>query len=204
MKRVLVISYYYPPYGSVGATRVSKMTRYLADHGWTATVLTVSEDDRPDDTQIEIPQESIHRVPQLIDVTALPRSLFGQSRVKGRRFVPARRWTSTLVWQMGLLYRNIVCFPDPQVGWLIPAARKALELVEAVRPDIILSSSFPNTSHLVACYVAGRTNVPATTGPGAQCLLAHQLLDAERTAGDAIGQYVMPDALRPRKCDHCP
>jgi len=160
VKRVLVISYYYPPYGSVGATRVSKMTRYLADHGWTATVLTVSGDDRPDDAQVEIPQELIHRVPQLFDVTALPRSLLGRTRVEGRRFVPTRRWTSTLVWQMGLLYRNIVCFPDPQVGWLIPSVRKGLELVEDIRPDVILSSSFPNTSHLVACCVAARTKVP--------------------------------------------
>ena len=159
-RRVLVISYYYPPYGSVGATRVSKMTRYLADHGWQATVLTVAGDDRPAEVDIEIPASNIHRVAQQFDVMRGPRTLLGRKSVEGRRFSTHRRWKSSALWHVGMVYRNLVCLPDPQIGWLRPAQREAMRLVNDVRPHVLLSSSFPNTSHLIGARVAASSGVP--------------------------------------------
>ena len=159
-RRVLIVSFYYPPYSSVGGTRVSKMTRYLADHGWQATVLTVTHDDRPMGIDLEIVPEAIHRAPQLIDVMGLPRLFLGRRSVEGRRFMPSGGWTSSGLWYLGLLYRNVVCFPDPQIGWLVPAAREGLRLARAVQPHIIVSSSMPNTSHLVAGWIARCTGLP--------------------------------------------
>lgn len=157
---MLVISYYYPPYSSVGAVRVSKMTRYLADHGWQATVLTVAGDDRPGGMDVEIPVEAIHRVPQLMDVTAFPRWVIGRRNVEGRRFTVRSKWMSTAVWYMGVLYRNLFCFPDPQIGWYLPAVREGLRLAETLRPHVIVSSSYPNTAHFVAARIARHTKLP--------------------------------------------
>lgn len=160
MKRVLVVSYYYPPYGSVGATRVSKMTRYLAEHGWEATVLTVAHDDRPEEIDLEIPVERIHRVRQAFDVTALPRWLMGRKTVEKQRFGSGRGWKADALWRVSLVYRNVACFPDPQIGWLHPAVREGRRILAEIQPDVILSSSFPNTSHLVARRLAIESGVP--------------------------------------------
>jgi glycosyltransferase involved in cell wall biosynthesis len=40
MRRVLVLSYHYPPIGGAGAQRPAKMVRYLADLGYASTVVT--------------------------------------------------------------------------------------------------------------------------------------------------------------------
>ena len=46
MKKVLVVSYYYPPIGGVGMVRTLKFTRYLPESGWFPHVLTVKNRDR--------------------------------------------------------------------------------------------------------------------------------------------------------------
>ncbi|MYI43936.1 MAG: glycosyltransferase family 4 protein, partial [Rhodothermaceae bacterium] len=42
MKRVLLISYYFPPSGGPGVQRILKFVRYLPQNGWLPTVLTVN------------------------------------------------------------------------------------------------------------------------------------------------------------------
>ncbi len=160
-RRVLAIAYYYPPYSGPGATRASKMTKYLAHAGWQSTVLTVDQEDLPLGTDLEIPPSAVHRVRQMADVKSVAR-LFVRARGVERQeqLVPGARTNSQLLWRLGLLYRNVVCFPDPQVGWLFPAAREGVRLARQLRPDIIFSSSFPNTSHLVGAWVSFRTGIP--------------------------------------------
>lgn len=40
MKRVLVVAYYFPPFGLSGVQRVLKFVKYLPEYGWLPTVLT--------------------------------------------------------------------------------------------------------------------------------------------------------------------
>ena len=64
-KKILIIAYFFPPYGSVGAFRVSKLVKYFKNFGWDITVITVDEkyysskeldynkvNDIPDDIQV--------------------------------------------------------------------------------------------------------------------------------------------------------
>ena len=44
MKRLLYIAYYFPPAGGPGVQRSLKFVRYLPDHGWLPTVVTVHPD----------------------------------------------------------------------------------------------------------------------------------------------------------------
>jgi hypothetical protein len=44
MRRLLLLSYYYPPAGGPGVQRALKMSRYLPRAGWQPTVVTVRPD----------------------------------------------------------------------------------------------------------------------------------------------------------------
>ncbi len=46
-KRVLLISYAFPPVGGAGVQRMLKFTKYLPDYGWLPTVLTVANPSVP-------------------------------------------------------------------------------------------------------------------------------------------------------------
>jgi glycosyltransferase involved in cell wall biosynthesis len=159
-RRVLVISYFYPPFASVGAVRVSKMTRYLRDAGWESHVLTTADDDRTGDLELEVPAENITRVSQGFDVLAVPRLLTGRRRVEGAGYQGARGWKSEMLWYASHLYRNVACFPDPQVGWLRPAIRAGRKLIDEFKPDIILSSALPHTATLAAASLAKSSGLP--------------------------------------------
>lgn len=47
MKRVLFVSYLFPPTGGVGVHRVTKFVKYLPQSGWESSVLTVSNPSVP-------------------------------------------------------------------------------------------------------------------------------------------------------------
>ena len=60
MKKVLLITYYWPPAGGAGVQRVLKFAKYLPQFGWIPIVLTVPNPDAPvEDTSLEkdIPSE---------------------------------------------------------------------------------------------------------------------------------------------------
>lgn len=59
-----------------------------------------------------------------------------------------------------VLWRNFVHVPDEAVGWVPEAVRRGLEITEEWRPDVILASSGPPSSFLVAARISKRSRVP--------------------------------------------
>src|SRR6266566_1682731 len=47
MKRVLFVAYLFPPVGGAGVQRTTKFVKYLPEHGWLPSVLTVSNPSVP-------------------------------------------------------------------------------------------------------------------------------------------------------------
>ncbi len=47
MKKVLIITYYWPPAGGPGVQRALKFVKYLPQFGWEPVVLTVENPDSP-------------------------------------------------------------------------------------------------------------------------------------------------------------
>jgi len=58
------------------------------------------------------------------------------------------------------LAHRIVYFPDAQIGWYPGAVREGLRLLRRERFDVIYSSSFPITAHLVGGSVSRMANLP--------------------------------------------
>ena len=112
MKRVLVVSYFYPPFSSVGATRVSKMTRYLRDSGWESHVLTVDRCDLPETLSLEVAPKAITRAPTLFDLAVLPRVLIGRRRLSQGRANTSQPWYGGALWRAGEIYRHLVAAVD--------------------------------------------------------------------------------------------
>ena len=48
MKKVLVITYYWPPSGGPGVQRILKFVQYLPQFGWQPVVLTVKQGEYPE------------------------------------------------------------------------------------------------------------------------------------------------------------
>lgn len=137
-KRVLLVAFHFPPLmGSSGILRSLKYCRYLPEHGWLPTVLTVHKRayERSDDTQMrEIP-------PQVKVIRA-----FG---------VDARKHLS---WKGSYLRYSAV--PDRWVSWCLGAVPAGLFETWKSKIDVILTTFPISTAVLVGYWLHSMTGIP--------------------------------------------
>jgi glycosyltransferase involved in cell wall biosynthesis len=146
---VLVIVYYFPPWGGGPVLRTIKFVKYLAELGWRIQVLTA----RPTyyepiayDSELldEVgPHTHVHRTRSLqplgLGREALLEASGGRSSSRlVSRMMPVLRW----------LHRLLV--PDAKILWLPFALWSGLRLVRMHRVDVIYVSSPPHSSLLLA------------------------------------------------------
>ncbi|MBT8398874.1 MAG: glycosyltransferase [Rhodothermia bacterium] len=165
MKRVLLISYYFPPSGGPGVQRTLKFVRYLPDFGWKPTVLTV---DAAHAAYPDIDATLEEEVPADVDVvrTKAWDPYGGYARLTGREKADSigvsfvsdqdRGWREHLArW-----VRANVFVPDARVGWVPFAVRRAIDLTRESSFDAVVTTGPPHSTHLVGRSVARRTGLP--------------------------------------------
>jgi glycosyltransferase involved in cell wall biosynthesis len=146
LKRLLLVSYYYPPLAGSGVFRPLRFSKYLPRRNWQVTVLTVSERVRvlrdPGLSRDVPPDVRVERT-----ATVEPRSLLlvlnrlGLSRVTGW----LHRW---------------LMIPDDQRGWVPFALRRARQLLARQPHHAILSTSAPYSAHLIGVHLRRSSGLP--------------------------------------------
>jgi len=168
-KKVLVISYAFPPTNAIGAVRVGKLAKYLPEFGWEPVVLTADRREHiPQTLPVEIDEANIVRTPYFYLNPALnyqrfhPRDNASGSNPasRGRAFYnllrPLARLATNLAAQLPIL-GNL--FSEP-TGWYFYAVREGLKLLNRGDIQIIFSSSTPGVCHLIAARLHHKTKIP--------------------------------------------
>ena len=167
MKRVLILSYHFPPDAEVGSRRPLALARYLSEAGWTPTVLTVKWPD-----EVELDPATLDEVPAgvrvvrtfAIEIPRLARR-FKKFWVKGEDGasspgVKEQNYSGGAGFFRNLLY-DWVYLPDKRIGWIPFALRAALKLHGVEHYDVILTTSPPHSVHLTGLlFKALRPSVP--------------------------------------------
>ena len=154
--RVLLVSYYFPPAGGGGVQRVLGWCRHLGEHGIEVTVAAPEAPKWVDeDTTLVIPADvRVVRTPDPSPAAVIPRDAL--ARVRGVRRL-ARR--------IALQPRRFAV-PDVHRRWRRPAVQAILDAARQLQRDgesgwdVVVSSSPPETGHLVALDVAARLGIP--------------------------------------------
>jgi len=158
MKKVLIISYYFPPVGGAGVQRVLKFVKYLPHFGWEPIVLTVKNIQYPayDSSLLEeIPKETkIFRSGSFdpLRVIYLLKKPFRRSKNYSNSFKNTSHFKSRL--------SKFIFIPDNKIGWLFFAVIKGLRVAQKNKIDLIFSTSPPPTTHLVGLLLKKFLKVP--------------------------------------------
>lgn len=154
--RLLLVTYYFPPAGGGGVQRVLSWCRHLASAGIDVTVVAPEEPHwiQHDTTLVIPPGVRVVRTPDPSPTAVIPRDALAE--VRGVR---------RLLRRLALQPRRLAV-PDIHRRWRRPALGAVL--AEAARRgaagepawDVVLSSSPPETTHLVARDVARRLGIP--------------------------------------------
>jgi glycosyltransferase involved in cell wall biosynthesis len=155
MKRVLFISYFFPPLANSGTQRPLKFANYLPDYGWEPIVLTVEqppEDEAVDPTLLQEvrPGTQVVRAPMFNDVIA---KAIGRA---ARPIADPARVSSAISWRLRLRHQ----MPDLYAWWRPTARKTALRIFQETGFDAIFATGFPWTSLLVARDVSKATGRP--------------------------------------------
>lgn len=156
--RILLVSYYFPPFNSVGAVRPGKLARYLHEQGHDVRVLTCSNQPYPEGLPLEIPAERVTAVPAWSVNAPVEWALGGRAKVAREGF--GAGGASAGVRGLGHLYRTLLHWPDAQVGWLRSALAAGRALLRRHPCDLVYVSAPPFTGLRVGAALAREAGLP--------------------------------------------
>ena len=157
MPRVLLIAYHYPPRYSAGSMRPAALAKYLPALGWDVTVFTAAlpGGPRPPGRIIETEYQNVIWQWKSRFGLRPDHGLYQQMHLA----LPdpnARRLHNKII---DCAY-SIIAFPDEYKGWVRFAEKALAELPANQYPDVILSTSPPPCSNLIAAAAKRRFNRP--------------------------------------------
>jgi glycosyltransferase involved in cell wall biosynthesis len=159
-RRLLLLTYFYPPLAGGGVYRALGFTRWLPEHGWDCTVVCAGAGD------YWVRDESLlARVPPGIEVIRVPG---GSGLAMWLRLVrglgpsgsPAAGRRSGAVFGGLRTLSDWTMIPDSYAGWARRARRAAARRLERGDVDALLSTSPPDSVHLAAAPLAVRFGLP--------------------------------------------
>jgi glycosyltransferase involved in cell wall biosynthesis len=152
-RAVLIVVHDYPPIRSAGTERVLKFSQYLPEFGYRPVILTTARyGGYPDDRE-----RRVYRANDLVHILFSPLRRGRAAGIAAEDQVRVATVTSSSL--LGRL-RDRAMVPDTKIGWRPPATRLGRSLIAQARPDLLFSSSPPETAHLIAGSLARATGVP--------------------------------------------
>jgi glycosyltransferase involved in cell wall biosynthesis len=158
MRRVLLISYTFPPVGGAGVQRSAKFTKYLPLHGWQVSVLTAANPSVPlydESLCAGIPADTaIERTTTWEPSYALKTKITGSKR---------GQTVGGIATKLKSLVRNsatALLQPDPQILWGPGAIRGGTRLIEKTHHDAIIATGPPFSSFLTGSRLSRRFDLP--------------------------------------------
>ena len=165
MRRVLIITYYWPPSGGSGVQRWLKMSKYLPENGWQPVIYTADDAEYPvEDKSLEkdvAPETEVIRRP-IVEPYSFYKKFLGikkGEKVKAGFINEGAKktgWKESLsVWLRGNLF-----IPDARCWWIKPSVRYLKKYLKEHPVDAMISTGPPHSMHLIARALHKKFNIP--------------------------------------------
>jgi len=162
-KKVLIITYYWPPAGGIGVVRWVKFAKYLREHGWEPIIYTTSNGSYPlKDTSME------KDVPVDLKIIKRPiwepfqfyQFLFGKK--DGQTKLDDIKWKdkASLTQKISNWIRGNFFIPDARSFWVKPSIKYLTSYLNANPVDAIVSTGPPHSIHLIALGLKKKLSLP--------------------------------------------
>lgn len=150
-KKILIITYYWPPAGGPGVQRWLKFAKYLPDFGWNPIIYT------PENPSYPLLDESLIKdVPQDLEIIKTPiwepyqlaeKLNKSNKKFKAGQFDVGKNqsWKSKLsIWVRGNFF-----IPDARIFWVKPSVKFLEHYLKQNKIDVVVTSGPPHSLHLI-------------------------------------------------------
>ena len=158
-KKLLLITYYWPPSGGAGVQRWLKLSDYLTQLGWKIFVVTV------DPTKASYPvldHSLLHEVNKDVSVhhTSTFEILNLYKKVNNKKQIPfagfANEGKTGPLQYLSRFIRGNFFIPDARIGWNRYAIKKAEEIIQEENISLLVTSSPPHSTQLVGLHLKSK------------------------------------------------
>lgn len=154
MKRVLIITYYWPPNGGAGVYRWLKLSKLLSEHGWQPVIYTPENPElvADDPGLLKDVRSDIEVVKRPITEPFNLYKRFTGRSTKEKVQVGFLNEKKQGGWKedFALWVRSNFFIPDARVWWVRPSVKFLKEYLKQHPVDAIISTGPPHSMHLIA------------------------------------------------------
>jgi glycosyltransferase involved in cell wall biosynthesis len=161
-KKLLIITYYWPPAGGPGVQRWLKFVKYLPDFNVQPIVYIPENPTYPiidNGLQSEVSEKAIILKKKILEPYGFA-SFFGKNKTKKISFgiIPNQKKQSflekTLLWVRGNIF-----IPDARFLWVKPSVKYLKKYIEENQIDTIVTSGPPHSLHLIGLQLKKELNI---------------------------------------------
>jgi len=167
MKKVLIITYYWPPSGGAGVQRWLKFVKYLRQFGWEPVIYTPSNAEYPD-----LDESYFDDIPENVQVIKTPikepysfyKAFIGQNKKERIHFgllaEKKENKKKNILKKISIWIRGNFFIPDAKVFWIKPSVKFLTNYLSANAVDAIVSTGPPHSLHVIASKVSQKLSLP--------------------------------------------
>ena len=152
-RKLLLISYNFPPYLSSRSIRMIYFVKYLTQYGWKIDVITTKRRGKPDKLLNEM-LGRIHNVTIYETKWNIFEDVFYQTRISQNN-------NDSNTFERSDSKKNVRKYiPDRKNYWFLNGLLKGNKLIKANKYDAIMSVATPNICHIIGYYLSMRAHIP--------------------------------------------
>jgi hypothetical protein len=164
MKRVLIITYYWPPGAGAGVHRWLKFVKYLREYGWEPVVFTPENPETPaldPELEKEIP-DGITIIKRKIwePYTAYKRFVGRDKNDRIKTGFLSEHRKPPITEKISVWIRGNLFIPDARRFWIKPSVRFLTRYLKDQPVDALVSTGPPHSMHLIALALKNKTGTP--------------------------------------------
>lgn len=162
MKKVLIITYYWPPSGGSGVQRWIYFTKYLREFGWEPVIYTMKNADYPiiDEKLInKIPEDIIVLKEKGFEPFKIYKALTGQKNKTLTNSIASKK-NNSFTHKLSVWIRGNFFIPDARKFWIKPSVKFLSHYLATNKIDAIISTSPPQSTHLIALKLHHKFQLP--------------------------------------------
>lgn len=163
-RKVLIITYYWPPSGGAGVQRWLKFSKYLREFGWEPVIYTPENPEAPaidNSLEKDIPSGiSIVKRPIVEPYSFYKRFVGMKPGEKVNAGFLQEKEKPGLAEGFAVWLRGNFFIPDARRFWINPSVRFLTKYLKDYPVDAIVSTGPPHSMHLIALQIHKKLNIP--------------------------------------------
>lgn len=163
MKRVLIISYYWPPAGGISIIRPVKLAKYLRNTGWEPVICTAKDPHYPfedDKAVLDVPKDvEIIKVP-IVEPYEIYKKLTGQKQKSALADVIQNTPKRSFFHKLSVWIRGNFFIPDARCLWINPVVKELSAYLKKHPVDAIITTGPPHSVNRIGYLLKKKLNLP--------------------------------------------